>query len=575
MGEDSNQATEELYHSLGATVGLSELYIVPVDMQPDKVDPLSAKYGAPLKSFDDRIVGKTAGSKVRQRDSDEVAEVETYEYRAMRHQLDWFVKKYPTEAQVQKLVYPIQYSREVITCDNSNYSSEHPDNWTRSGIVVSVPYYGLDGRLQGCVSGVILTSQLIQALPTPEYGVINSETGFQESFRESGPFRKALSEGRGDRPDDSLVYSQILPVRVAGAMSPWWLWVGRRDTGFTTRPDVVAANQFHWVAGLMVALVSLITVSFIGFASSSRKKLEEVNKGLEREIVTRTSDLVHARKMQAVGELAAGVAHEINTPVQFIGDNLRFLETVSERYTRILERMAGALEDATTDSLQPADAKMVLADAHRMRLGEMLHEVPEAVQESLDGIRRISEIVKAMRDFAHPGVTGRVMANLNQIIESSTIVARHEWKSVADVRMDLLPSLPMVPCNPGEVGQVIVNLVVNSAHAIKERVGNTNEKGLIEIRSAMGGDHVAITITDNGNGIPEDLREKVFEQFFTTKGVGVGTGMGLAITRNVVERHGGTIEFSSVLGKGTEFTIALPVSVPLELGESDPLEDAA
>ena len=268
-------------------------------------------------------------------------------------------------------------------------------------------------------------------------------------------------------------------------------------------------------------------------------------------------ELRHAQKLEAIGNLAAGIAHEINTPTQFVGDNLRFLQDAFSSLKRALGECEGLRAAARSNGLTPG---MGEAASERGDMGYLLEQIPEALQEALDGVARISTLVAAMKEFSHPGEREKVALDLNKAIAGTVMVARNEWKYVAEVVTDFDPTLPPVMCLRSEFSQVILNLVVNAAHAIADVVGDgKREKGKIVIQTRNCQDWVEIRIRDSGAGIPENVRDRIFEPFFTTKEVGRGTGQGLAIARSVVvDKHNGSIAFESEVGKGTTFLIRLP-----------------
>jgi PAS domain S-box-containing protein len=270
-------------------------------------------------------------------------------------------------------------------------------------------------------------------------------------------------------------------------------------------------------------------------------------------------ELRHAQKLEAVGRLAAGVAHEINTPIQFVGDNVGFL---GEAFAAVRGVLAAYRELAP--GLPAADRRR-LADAEAAGdISWYEQEVPAAVEQTRDGVDRVATIVRAMRDFGHPGGPDRLPSDLNAAIQATATVARNEYKWVADLDLDLDP-LPPVPCHLSDVNQVLLNLLVNAAHAIGDVVGDSGRRGLIMIRTRAEPDAVAVTVSDTGTGIPQELRAKVFEPFFTTKPVGRGTGQGLALVYSVVvDRHGGTLALDSTDDPGagptgTTITFRLPL----------------
>ena len=263
-----------------------------------------------------------------------------------------------------------------------------------------------------------------------------------------------------------------------------------------------------------------------------------------------------------MGQLAAGIAHEINTPTQFVATNLDFLDESFQEIDAVLKRLSeliGAGTD-TLDADQVAELRALLEEADWDYLAE---EIPAALAQSRDGVNRVATIVQAMKEFSHPGSREMVPQDLNRLIATTVTVARNEWKYVAEVELDLDEGLPPVPCLADEMGQVILNLLVNAAQAIAEKLGDNpaGQKGRITIAARRAGDRVEISISDTGRGIPDEIRDRIFDPFFTTKEVGKGTGQGLAIARDVVvNKHGGSLEVESVPGESTTFIITLPLT---------------
>jgi PAS domain S-box-containing protein len=278
-------------------------------------------------------------------------------------------------------------------------------------------------------------------------------------------------------------------------------------------------------------------------------------------------ELRRSQKLESVGQLASGIAHEINTPVQFVADNFRFFETAFEKAFVLIEAYRAALAP-DRPPLSWEERCAVAAAAERVADVDYLRqEVPAALREVRDGIERISSIVRAMRAFGHPDDAQQAPADLNECLRNTLTVARNELKYVADVMTDF-GDLPPVRCYRGDMNQVFLNLLVNAAHAIGETVAR-GEKGTITVRSRRDGDHAVVSIADTGPGIPETIRDRIFDPFFTTKEVGKGTGQGLALARSVVvERHRGSLTFESHVGEGTTFYVRLPiVGVQSEVAE--------
>jgi signal transduction histidine kinase len=265
--------------------------------------------------------------------------------------------------------------------------------------------------------------------------------------------------------------------------------------------------------------------------------------------------------LESVGQLAAGVAHEINTPIQFIGDNTRFLRDAFADLQRVLaagQRLLAAARQGPVAPELVCDVESVVREADTEYLGQ---EIPNAIQQSAEGLERVARIVRAMKEFSHPGGDEKTAIDINKAIDNTLIVARNEWKYVAEAVTDLDPSLPLVACLPGEINQVLLNLIVNAAHAISDVVGGeSGRKGTITIGTRVLNNGVEIRVGDTGCGIPEVNRSRIFDPFFTTKPVGKGTGQGLTIAHAVVvQKHGGTIRFETEIGQGTTFIVWLPL----------------
>ena len=274
------------------------------------------------------------------------------------------------------------------------------------------------------------------------------------------------------------------------------------------------------------------------------------------------SQLAQAQKLESIGLLAAGIAHEINTPIQYIGDNMLFLQESFHDLSTLLEHYA-ALSQMCRDGAPTASILgQIDTTAAAIDVAYLAAEIPTAIQQSLEGVERVATIVRAMKEFSHPGTKEKVSVDLNKAIENTITVARNEWKYVAQMVTDLAPDLPLVPCVPGALNQVILNILVNAAHALGDGGGDAREKGTITVSTRQVGDGVEIRIADTGPGIPAAIRDKIFDPFFTTKDVGKGTGQGLAMAHTVVvEQHGGQCTCETAEGEGTTFIIRLPLTL--------------
>ena len=276
--------------------------------------------------------------------------------------------------------------------------------------------------------------------------------------------------------------------------------------------------------------------------------------------------LRQAQKLEAVGSLAAGIAHEINTPIQFVGDNTHFLSNAFSDMLKLLEvgsKLVTAHATSSDDqgTFKQFEETMTACDYEFLR-----HEIPSAIDQTLQGIDRVATIVRAMKDFSHPDGGEKSNVDVNKALQTTLIVARNEIKYVADVKTEFADDLPQVPAYSGALNQVFLNLLINAAHAIADVVGDgTGGRGEITVQTRIENDHIVIAVSDTGSGISPEIQERIFDPFFTTKAVGRGTGQGLAIARSVVvDKHGGSLTFETKIGKGTTFYVRLPI-IPQEI----------
>jgi len=292
---------------------------------------------------------------------------------------------------------------------------------------------------------------------------------------------------------------------------------------------------------------SMLGLTIIGADITDRVKFE--------------AKLHQSQKMEAIGQLAAGIAHEINTPTQFVGDNTRFLQDAFDDLIEVCSLYKELIKTARSRSLSEELIQNFGKRFDELDIAYLEEEVPLAIQQTLKGVDRITNIVQAMKIFAHPGGGEKEPIDINKEIQKTITITRNEWKYVAQLTTDFDSTLPPVPCHRAEFNQVILNLIINAAHAIADSNGhNSSEKGTITISSGCDGNWAEIRISDTGPGVPKEIRHRIFDLFFTTKEPGRGTGQGLAIAHSViVEKHNGTLNLETEEGQGTTFVIRLPI----------------
>ena len=385
--------------------------------------------------------------------------------------------------------------------------------------------------------------------------IILDESGRIEMFNRAAQmiffYSEAVAIGRNieellDLADSELTFSDYVEASILEPTCALLEMIGIRSDGSSFPIELTISKADLSERAMIIVSVRDIT---------KRREAEAEWSSMEIQ-------LHQALKLEAIGQLAAGIAHEINTPIQFVGDNTRFFRDSFidlERLATVRDRLMAAARQGSVPVELIAECEEI---AEEIDFSYLREEIPQAVEQTLEGIERVAGIVRAMNEFSHPGVEEKTSIDINAAIQSTVTVSRNEWKYVAELEVDLDPDLPLVPCFPGDFNQVILNIVVNAAHAIRDASELEGaDKGLIRIATRRKGDWVQISISDTGTGMPEEVRSRIFDPFFTTKKVGQGTGQGLAIVYSVVvDKHSGSIEVESQMGKGTTFVIRLPMA---------------
>jgi signal transduction histidine kinase len=367
---------------------------------------------------------------------------------------------------------------------------------------------------------------------------------------------------------DQLARGIFWPESVFGIIvaAPWRAvehvgWVLFEDV-FLIWGTVTSAHELRNTATALAELEDA-RIAIEDKVDCRTRELQERTNALEAEMKHSRAlevQLLQAQKLESIGQLAAGIAHEINTPMQFVSDNIEYLGDGMAKLFEVVDTYERNLHKQQSPKSWDERWQEVREVMRRNRFDNLRGQMPKAIAESRDGIDRVIHVVRAMKEFSHPGQEGMTPTDLNEAIQSTATISRNRWKYVADLNLDLDPNLPRIECLPAEINQVLLNLVVNAADAIAEKVGENGEKGRITIRSCHHKREVVILVEDNGGGIPDEIRNRIFDPFFTTKDVGKGTGQGLSICYNVVvNMHHGTIDVESTPGMGTQFIVTLPL----------------
>lgn len=361
------------------------------------------------------------------------------------------------------------------------------------------------------------------------------------------PMRRALSGKSG-----SVVDLDYRGEKVLAAYAP----LPSLALGLVAKTDI-AEVRAPYIKATVISVTLVTLIAILGHIPLRRFYQKSSSEHDQMEMQLR-----QAQKLEAVGHLAAGVAHEINTPTQFVGDNINFLKEACKDIRTLCNKYEQLVRRAPDDE----NLKRLKHDINdykdQIDLDFLLEDIDAAIDQSIEGTERIASIVKAMKTFSHPGASEMESIDINQAIQSTITVASNEWKYVAELSTRFDQTLPQVRCFPGEINQTLLNLIINAAHAIEEKQQQTalHQKGTIEICTRREAGEAVISIEDNGCGIPGSLLEKIYDPFFTTKPVGKGTGQGLSIAYTVItHKHGGSLQAASQPGVGSRFEVRLPI----------------
>jgi signal transduction histidine kinase len=292
-----------------------------------------------------------------------------------------------------------------------------------------------------------------------------------------------------------------------------------------------------------------------------KSKTEHVLNGALKKLRENHVQVLQLEKLSSIGQLAAGVAHEINTPMQFVGDNTHFLQESFKSLASVLSSYDRLALAARKDGVLRDECAEITGKMAEVDLPYLITEIPGALDQSLQGIARVTDLVSAMKTFTHPGQEEKKSADLNEGISATVTISRNEWKYSAELVTELASDLPKVPCVISQINQVVLNMIINAVHSIQEAMEKkVITRGLIRLKTFREGNQAVITIEDNGMGIPPEVVGKIYDPFFTTKQIGKGTGQGLAITYDiVVNKHQGGIEVTTEPRQGACFRITLPL----------------
>lgn len=526
---DAQLTFQELYNNLYTTISVSELYIVPTGFNPNIIDPNTGQPSEPILTIDEYIVGKHAGKSAAANSARPVEEVEIYEYLLMREQLQWFEENYPTEASFSELQYPAISGPEVITCDNTYFNPYHPNNSNRSGIVYSVPFYGMDGKLKGMVSGVVLTKVLLSLIPDANYVLVNTEHNYIITPQTNGLWRQSLDSIRKGIPDDDLFSSSVVNLPIIDKGRNWKLWTGYTKDKFLESDEIIAYKRNKY---LLIITVILFAISFYVIARQQHRTrlfIMNQNEYLEKKVKDRTLELTKINhELQKANEAKASflsrVSHELRTPLNAI---IGYSDLILEDEKQFQESSFDDIKKIRQSGTHLLSLINEVLDISKIEAGKM-----EIYVETLNVKEILEDVISATKPLFDKNENQLSVEVANGIIQFTS---------------DRL-----------KVKQILLNLLSNACKFT--HCGNISVR--VSTRTYEGDELVVFDVSDTGIGIDKEKLEYVFDEFYQAHEPGknkeVGTGLGLAISMRLANLLQGSIEAKNNPDKGATFTMILP-----------------
>jgi signal transduction histidine kinase len=567
--DEARVTFQQIYNNLAVNLAVSEVYVVPVDLDPKRVDPLTLKPEAPVLMFDQLIVNAGNGmTKLERMTEPEKAdhspasgppEIETFEYQQLVGQLSWLKANFGTIDKVTAFDLPFISGSEIITCDNSQFINTHLDK-DRSGLIFSVPFYGPTGKLKGSISAILLSNRLKELLPNTNLALVNTNNSYLNgNFSVNGLVGSETFAAKG-QPDPSLIYSEAVPISVIDNRSPWAVWAGLPNASFNNSEIVKSVNQTRWREYLTVAGISLAAAISLYLVQLNLSQATRLN-----QIMTKERDL--SAKAEAEALQSSEMFQSLNSDISRLNNDL------AEK----IKLLTQAQEDIVQKGKMAQLGNLVATVAHELRnplggvrtttflLRRKLKDTEVDVEAQLErielGVSRCDNIISQLLDFSRSQPLLTEQRDINVWLTDLLTEEAPKLSDQITVRCELSEQNLAADIDTERLRRGVINLLTNAADAMVGKTGTNligpDHKPEINVTLMKTERGIEIVVRDNGPGIAPEVLSRISEPLFTTKSF--GTGLGLAAVKKVAEMHLGGLEISSEFGKGASFVIWFPI----------------
>ncbi|NNE21526.1 MAG: HAMP domain-containing histidine kinase [Rhizobiales bacterium] len=571
LDADDRMTIQQIYNNLATSVSISEIYVVPVDFDPSRTDPVTGKPEEPIVMFDELIVqgGKfskaedpfSAAATATGPQEPELAELEIYEYRQLVKHQQWLKQQYPTLSSISGLDAPMISGEEVITCDNTHYARTF-DDADRSGLMLSVPFYGPDGVLKGSVTAIILSNALRNLLPSKNYALLNSTYNFVTRAHPDGQEKHSAKWVARGEPDPELIFSAVVELNAFDPRSKWLMWAGTPNSTYFDSVDISRIWIFE-VGGYVGIVLLSICFLFLQMSASARSKalraqetVAEVQRAHAKTVEAEQQARQMAQQLQNTNQDMVNLNRELEGNMQQLADTQDELIRKGK-----LAQMGQLTARVAREMRNPLGAARASAYTVKRQLETLDVDLSTPLDRINHSIGHCEKIITELMEFTRADNLRREIVNFDDWVLVNLRDLAEKLPAAVRVECSMEFFEHNVTIDTNRMSRVLTNMLNNASEAMAGKDGRPEEmtvqSPLIKISTQLTSRGVELKVTDNGPGMDEAQLQRIFEPLYSTKKFGVG--LGVPAMQQILQQHGGGLEYESHPGKGTTATAWFPI----------------